>query len=190
MSIILDALRRGRSAPPPGRILMRHRQDAVLQTLGYGRFNPTAPLNRLKRVLVLLALGVADGGALWVGVIWLTHGTSRGRKLRLRRRRHHAGQSLRHRLPPGAQATRSAAPAPAPCLRRRRSTRTRTLLRPDPPHRTVRSSAHLRRRRPHATIQGSPGHDGSSAAPPAPRRTRLKRDVDNRGRERSDSDGR
>ena len=73
MSIILDALRRGRPAPPPGPNPNAAQTDAVLQTLGYGRFNSTAPLNRLKRLLVLLALGVALAVALWVGVIWLTH---------------------------------------------------------------------------------------------------------------------
>ena len=52
---------------------MRRRQTRVLQTLGYGRFNPTAPLNRLKRLLVLLGLGVALAVALWAGVLWLTH---------------------------------------------------------------------------------------------------------------------
>ena len=73
MSIILDALRRGRSAPPPGPNPNAAQTDAVLQTLGYGRFNPTAPLNRMKRLLVLLVLGVALAVALWVGTIWLTH---------------------------------------------------------------------------------------------------------------------
>jgi len=73
MSTILDALRRGRSAPPPGPNPNAAQTDAVLQTLGYGRFNPTAPLNRLKRVLVLLELGVVLAVALWIGVIWLTH---------------------------------------------------------------------------------------------------------------------
>ena len=50
MSIILDALRRGRGAQTPGPNPNAAQTDAVLQTLGYGRFSPTTPLNRLKRL--------------------------------------------------------------------------------------------------------------------------------------------
>ena len=46
--------------------------DAVLQTLGYGRFNPTTPLNRLKRVLGYVALAVVLMIVLWARSIWLS----------------------------------------------------------------------------------------------------------------------
>jgi Tfp pilus assembly protein PilF len=73
MSIILDALRRGRAAQAPGPNRNAAQTDAVLQTLGYGRFSPTAPLNRLKRVLLLLGFAVVAGILIWVAVVWLTH---------------------------------------------------------------------------------------------------------------------
>jgi Tfp pilus assembly protein PilF len=72
MSIILDALRRGRGAQAPGPNPNAAQTDAVLQTLGYGRFSPATPLNRLKRALVVVAFAVLMGIVLWVGVIWLT----------------------------------------------------------------------------------------------------------------------
>ena len=58
MSIILDALRRGRGRATP-RPATSAQTDAVLQTLGYGRLSPTSPSNRLKRLLRYVALGVA-----------------------------------------------------------------------------------------------------------------------------------
>ena len=53
MSIILDALRRGRGRQTPEPNPNAAQTDAVLQTLGYGRFNPTTPFNRIKRVLAI-----------------------------------------------------------------------------------------------------------------------------------------
>ena len=73
MSIILDALRRGRGKPAPGPNPNAAQTDAVLQTLGYGRLNPATPLNRLKRGVGYLILAAVAAVALWALVIWLTH---------------------------------------------------------------------------------------------------------------------
>jgi hypothetical protein len=72
MSIILDALRRGRGKQQPGPHFNAAQTDAVLQTLGYGRLNPATPWNRLKRVLTYLAVAVVLGALLWAVVVWLT----------------------------------------------------------------------------------------------------------------------
>jgi hypothetical protein len=73
MSIILDALRRERGRQTPGPNPNAAQTDAVLHTLGYGRFNPTTPLNRLKRVLGYLAVAFVLAMVLWFTVVWLTH---------------------------------------------------------------------------------------------------------------------
>ena len=71
MSIILDALRRGRGRQAPGPHPNTAQTDAVLQTLGYGRMNPSARASRLKRklayaaVLLLLAIVLAFS-AMWI----------------------------------------------------------------------------------------------------------------------------
>ena len=69
MSIFLDALRarRGRQTPEPNPNAAQ--TDAVLQTLGYGKLNPTTPLNRVKRLLAILALGIVLAIVLWAVVI-------------------------------------------------------------------------------------------------------------------------
>src|SRR5688500_10015750 len=72
MSIILDALRRGRGRSAPGPNPNAAQTDAVLHTLGYGRFNPSTPFNRLKRLLGFLALAVVAAIALWGAVVWMT----------------------------------------------------------------------------------------------------------------------
>src|SRR5688572_23263908 len=72
MSIILDALRRGRGRQTPVPNPNAAQTDAVLQTLGYGKFNPATPFNRIKRLLVYLALGIVFAIALWAVVIWIT----------------------------------------------------------------------------------------------------------------------
>ena len=72
MSSILDALRGGRGKRPTGPSPNTAQTDAVLHTLGYGRFNPETPINRLKRALGLAAIAVVLGVALWIAVIWLT----------------------------------------------------------------------------------------------------------------------
>ena len=72
MSIILDALRRGRESQGPAPNPNASQTDAVLQTLGYGRSNPTTPLNRVKRVLGYFALALVLAIVLWATVIWLS----------------------------------------------------------------------------------------------------------------------
>jgi hypothetical protein len=71
MSIILDALRRERGQQTPGPNPNAAQTDAVLHTLGYGRFQPNTPLNRLKRVVAYLALAVVLTAALWLAAMWL-----------------------------------------------------------------------------------------------------------------------
>ncbi len=71
MSIILDALRRERGQQTPGPNPNAAQTDAVLHTLGYGRFKPNTPLNRLKRVVAYLALAVVLTTALWFAAMWL-----------------------------------------------------------------------------------------------------------------------
>src|SRR5688500_10728691 len=51
MSIILDALRRERGQQTPGPNPNAAQTDAVLHTLGYGRFTPNTALTRLKRMV-------------------------------------------------------------------------------------------------------------------------------------------
>ena len=72
MSLILDALRgrRDRSTPRPDANAAQ--TDAVLATLGYGRFSPTSPFNRLKRIVGFFAIAIVVGVVLWGGVIWIT----------------------------------------------------------------------------------------------------------------------
>jgi len=72
MSIILDALRRGRGRSAPGPKPNAAQTDAVLHTLGYGRFNPSTPFNRLKRLLGFAVLAVVAAIALWGAVVWMT----------------------------------------------------------------------------------------------------------------------
>ena len=72
MSIILDALKRGRLRPAPRQNADTAQTDAVLQTLGYGRFNPTTPLNRLKRVLAYLVAAGVCALVLWAAIVWNT----------------------------------------------------------------------------------------------------------------------
>ena len=74
MSIILDALRRERGKQTPGPNPNAAQTDAVLHTLGYGRFKPNTPLNRLKRVSGYLALAIGLAAALWLAVMWLADG--------------------------------------------------------------------------------------------------------------------
>ena len=51
MSLILDALRRGRGRTTPPGTTNAAQTDAVLQTLGYGRFSTGSRLNRVKRII-------------------------------------------------------------------------------------------------------------------------------------------
>src|ERR1700704_5801795 len=72
MSLILDALRRGRAreTPPPGTNAAQ--TNAVLETLGYGRFSPASPFNKLKRLAAYVAIGIILAIAIWAGVAWAT----------------------------------------------------------------------------------------------------------------------
>src|SRR5436190_9189044 len=72
MSLILDALRGGspRNTPRPNSNAAQ--TDAVLQTLGYGRFSATSPLNRIKKLLGYLLVGLMFAVVIWGTVIWLT----------------------------------------------------------------------------------------------------------------------
>ena len=72
MSLILDALRRGRGPTTPRQDTNAAQTDAVLQTLGYGRFSPTSPFNRFKRAVGYLVVGVIFSIVLWGSVIWVT----------------------------------------------------------------------------------------------------------------------
>jgi Tfp pilus assembly protein PilF len=72
MSLILDALRRGRGRSAPGANPNAAQTDAVLHTLGYGRFNPGTPFNRLKRLFGFLAIAAVAAIALWGSVVWIT----------------------------------------------------------------------------------------------------------------------
>jgi len=72
LSIILDALRRGRGRQTPRPKHNAAQTDAVLETLGYGRFKSASPINRLKRVAGLVVGGILLALALWGGVIWTT----------------------------------------------------------------------------------------------------------------------
>ncbi len=69
MSAIIDALRRGRVRRRPQQIHTTQ-TDAVLQTLGYGRVNPT-PLQRLKRAFGYLVVAATFVAVVWGAVAWL-----------------------------------------------------------------------------------------------------------------------
>jgi tetratricopeptide (TPR) repeat protein len=72
MSIILDALRRGRGEQQPAPDRTASQTDAVLQTLGYRPLNPATPFNRLKRMLTYAALATVSGFMLWTVALWFT----------------------------------------------------------------------------------------------------------------------
>jgi Tfp pilus assembly protein PilF len=74
VSIILDALRRGRVRPTPAGKQHPAQADAVLQTLGYGRrFKSASPVSRFKRSSGLVIGAVLLVLALWGGAIWVRH---------------------------------------------------------------------------------------------------------------------
>ena len=68
MSIILDALRRGREGQAPAPNPNPSQTDAVLQTLGYARLQRTTPLQRMKRVLGYLVLAAVLVVLIWASV--------------------------------------------------------------------------------------------------------------------------
>jgi hypothetical protein len=71
MSIILDALRRGRGRQAPGPHPNTAQADAVLHTLGYGRTHPAARTNRVTRKLVYAAVVLLLTVALGLSMMWL-----------------------------------------------------------------------------------------------------------------------
>ena len=72
MSLILDALRGGSPRATPRPNSNAAQTDAVLQTLGYGRFSATSPFNRLKRFLGYLVVGIMFAVVIWGAVVWVT----------------------------------------------------------------------------------------------------------------------
>jgi len=76
MSIILDALRCGRGRQAPGPHPNTAQADAVLHTLGYGRMNPAARTNRVRRKIVYAAVVLLLAVALWLSMMWLGKGSS------------------------------------------------------------------------------------------------------------------
>lgn len=71
MSIILDALRRGRGKQTTETASSPAQTDAVLQTLGYSRIEQVSKLKRIMRIAVALILGVVVGILLWMAVDWV-----------------------------------------------------------------------------------------------------------------------
>lgn len=74
MSLILDALRRGRGTQAPRRNPNNAQTDAVLKTLADRRINPATSANGVKRILLYGALALALGTALWLCVMWVSEG--------------------------------------------------------------------------------------------------------------------
>lgn len=72
MSIVLDALQRGRGKPTGSHASSAAQTEAVLRTMGYGRVNQASRLKRATRIAAALAAGVAVGIFLWTAVVWLT----------------------------------------------------------------------------------------------------------------------
>jgi Tfp pilus assembly protein PilF len=72
MSLILDALRRGRPRQSPAPAAKSAHTDAVLATLGYGKFSPSSPFNRFKRLLGYAGAGVLLAVVLWAVVVFAT----------------------------------------------------------------------------------------------------------------------
>jgi hypothetical protein len=72
MSLILDTLRGGRARATPPANPKTADTDAVLQTLGYGRFSATSPLKRITRLVGYVAVGILFAIVIWFTVIWIT----------------------------------------------------------------------------------------------------------------------
>ena len=75
MSIILDALRRGRGRTTPRPNTNAAQTDAVLQTLGYGRFSSTSPFNRIRKIFRIfgyVTVAIMFVIVIWGAVIWIT----------------------------------------------------------------------------------------------------------------------
>src|SRR5437660_4332577 len=72
MSLILDALRRGRGRTTPPGSTNAAQTDAVLQTLGYGRFSTGSRLNGVKRIIGYAGVAIMFAVVIWGLVIWIT----------------------------------------------------------------------------------------------------------------------
>jgi Tfp pilus assembly protein PilF len=72
MSLILDALRRGRAREVTQPNSNTAQTDAVLQTLGYGHLDPSSTSKRIRRVVGYVSLALLVGIAILATVIWLT----------------------------------------------------------------------------------------------------------------------
>jgi tetratricopeptide (TPR) repeat protein len=72
MSIVLDALQRGRGKQVDTHAASAAQADAVLRTMGYGRIHQVSRLKQISRVGAALAAGVLVGIVLWTAVVWLT----------------------------------------------------------------------------------------------------------------------
>jgi tetratricopeptide (TPR) repeat protein len=72
MSLVLDALRRGRGREKTRQASSAAHTDAVLRTLGYARVNQASRLKRVTRVAAALVAGVLVGILLWTAVVWAT----------------------------------------------------------------------------------------------------------------------
>src|SRR5260221_4350814 len=125
MSLILDALRRGRARDTPPPSSNAAQTNAVLQTLGYGRYSPSSPFNRLKRLAGYVVVGIILSIAIWAGVVWATQAY------------------LRRKLPAGAFNARGSTPAtpvrPTPAPSRRPVAPPPPV--PSPPTRAVNPAA-------------------------------------------------
>jgi hypothetical protein len=75
--MILDALRRGRARTTPRAGSNAARTDAVLQTLGYGRFNRVSAFRRFRRVPGYLLLAGIFALLLWGGTFGSDRSTLR-----------------------------------------------------------------------------------------------------------------
>jgi hypothetical protein len=70
MSIVLDALRRGRGNQARRMHTNAAQTDAVLQTLGCRSLSPTSRSDRLKGLAAYFALAIFFAIVLWRTVIW------------------------------------------------------------------------------------------------------------------------
>jgi Tfp pilus assembly protein PilF len=92
MSLILDALRRGRAPEITQPNSSTAQTDAVLQTLGYGHLEPSSSPKRIRRLighafLALLAVAATLGAVIWFA------------------RQHYAPNEGAHKTPPAAAAS-------------------------------------------------------------------------------------
>lgn len=68
MSIVLDALRRGRGSQAAKPSRKSAQPDAVLHTLGYRQAGQASPLSQVPRIVAALA---AFALGAWAAIVWL-----------------------------------------------------------------------------------------------------------------------